>query len=304
MVERKRANGMDLTAAVVRGYFAELLTGAELKSAQQAVRSAESDLQRAESVRAAGMSTDADVLSIRVHLAAMRQQEIRRKYEIEVARATLNELLGAPIDAAHDLITPLEAGSAAQDKESSALEKTAVSERPETREARIQLQLAEHESAAARAALRPRVGLRFVIEADRQRFVDRGGANWLVSASFEWNLFNGFADRAHRAEAHEAVRAANAEARQADAAVRVAVHRAAADLNSANEQIAVAEAAVAMADESLRINKNRFDNGMTTVTELLRNETAVLDARTRRLEAVYQQRIAEVNLEYATGTLK
>ena len=66
----------------------------------------------------------------------------------------------------------------------------------------------------------------------------------------------------------------------------------------------VAEAAVAMADESLRITKNRFESGMSTVTDLLRNETAALDARTRRLAAVYQQRIAEVNLDYATGTLK
>ena len=31
------------------------------------MRSAEADLERAESVRAAGMSTDVDVLSIRVH---------------------------------------------------------------------------------------------------------------------------------------------------------------------------------------------------------------------------------------------
>ena len=35
------------------------------------------DLQRAEAVRSAGMSTDADVLSIRVHLAAVTEQQIR-----------------------------------------------------------------------------------------------------------------------------------------------------------------------------------------------------------------------------------
>src|ERR1051326_814684 len=85
--EEKRATAMDLTAAVVRAYFSVLLTDAELKSAEQAVRSAESDLNRAESIRAAGMSTDADVLSIRVHMASVRQQEIRRRYDVDVARA-------------------------------------------------------------------------------------------------------------------------------------------------------------------------------------------------------------------------
>lgn len=301
--EQKRATGMDLTAAVVRAYFEVLLGDADLKSAQQAVRSAESDRERAESVRAAGMSTDADVLSIRVHLAAVRQQEIRRKYDVEVARATLNELLGAPLDTPHDLTTPLEASRPSAEPDGTR-EKTAVSERPETREARLRTQFAEQQSAAARAALRPRVGVRFAFEADRQRFIDRGGANWLAGAFFEWNLFSGFSDRARRAEAEHAVQAARADAQQADAAVRVAVRRAEADWKSANEQLAVAEAAVAMADESLRITKNRFESGMNTVTDLLRNETAALDARTRRLAAVYQQRIAEVSLDYATGTLK
>ena len=43
------------------------------------MRSAEADLKRAEAVRAAGMSTDVDVLSIRVHLAAVNEQRIQRR---------------------------------------------------------------------------------------------------------------------------------------------------------------------------------------------------------------------------------
>ena len=49
-------------------------------------------------------------------------------------------------------------------------------------------------------------------------------------------------------------------------------------------------AAVAQAEESLRITKNRYDSGLTTVTDLLRNETALLEARTRRLAAIHDQR--------------
>ena len=298
--EQDRGARMNLTAAVVRAYFGVLLAQAELDSARQAVRSAESDLERAQAIRSSGMSTDADVLSIRVHLAAMREQEIRRKYDVEVARAALNELLGAPLDTLRELSTslePLKAGS------SPAQESAAVSERPETRQARLRAQFAEQQSAAARSALLPHVSLRFAFEADRQRFVNRGGANWLAGAALEWNLFNGFSDRAREQQAAQALRAAKAETQQADAAVRVGVRRADADLKSAAEQLVVAEAAVAMAEESLRITKNRYNSGLSTVTELLRNETAMLDARTRRLAAVYNQRVAAVGLELATGAL-
>ena len=66
-------------------------------------------MERAEAVRAAGMSTDADVLSIRVHLAAMTEQRIVRTAAVEVARAALNDALGLPLETAQTLSTPLAA---------------------------------------------------------------------------------------------------------------------------------------------------------------------------------------------------
>ena len=42
---------------------------------------------------------------------------------------------------------------------------------------------------------------------------------------------------------------------------------------------------------------------MNNVTDLLRTETAVLEARTRNLAAIHDQRIAAAMLELAAGTL-
>ena len=58
-----------LIFSVVRSYLDVSLAEQALLAAVQAVESGEADLARAEQVRTAGMSTDADVLSIRVHLA-------------------------------------------------------------------------------------------------------------------------------------------------------------------------------------------------------------------------------------------
>ena len=64
-----------------------------------------------------------------------------------------------------------------------------------------------------------------------------------------------------------------------------------------------ATAAVAAAEESLRITQNRYEVGISNVTDLLRTETTVLEARTRHLAAVRDQRIAAALLELAAGTL-
>jgi outer membrane protein TolC len=53
----------------------------------------------------------------------------------------------------------------------------------------------------------------------------------------------------------------------------------------------------------MRINQNRYDAGITTITDLLTIEEAMRRAETDYWEAVYRQRTSYANLELATGTL-
>jgi outer membrane protein TolC len=175
--------------------------------------------------------------------------------------------------------------------------------RPEVKQSELATQMAEQQTAAARAGLLPEFSVRGVFEANRQEFIRKGGANWLVGASMRWRLFDGAATRAKIAEARASLDSARAQQRQAGSGVRLEVFRAWADAKAAEERLTVAAAAAAQAEESLRIMKNRYDAGLGTVTDLLRNETALLDARTRRLAAIHDQRIAATRLELAAGTL-
>ena len=300
--EERRRVEMEVISGTARAYYGVVLAAESLKTAEQAVLSAEADLKRAESVRAAGMSTDVDVLSIRVHLAAVQEQRITRAAELNVAKAALNDILGLPLDTPHTLTTGLaplaSAGSAL-----SGLEQEAAAGRPETREMRLAKDLAQTQIDAARGSLWPQVSFRAGFEADRQRFVTLGGANWMVGASLRWNLFNGLADKARIAESSHLLRRAESDEQRADSAVRLQVRRSSADLEAAAQRIDVARAAVAQAEESLRIIQNRYEAGMANVTELLRNETALLESRTRLLAAVHDQRVAATMLEYAAGRL-
>ena len=300
--EDGRRTQQDVIAGVVRTYYAVVLSGETLAAAKEAVRSAEADLKRAEAVRAAGMSTDADVLSIRVHLADVMEQQIRRVADLDVARATLNDVLGQPLETTYALTTAL-APAGAADTSLEQYERQAVERRPEAREAKLATSLAETQTAAARSSLLPQVGLHAAIEQDRQQFAGRSGGNWLASVSVRWNLFNGFGDKARIDEARHLLRRSKAEATRAGSAIRLEVRRAWADLHAANQRIEVARAAVEEAQESLRITQNRYTAGLNNVTDLLRNETTVLEAKTRYFAAVNDQRVAAAMLEKAAGTL-
>ena len=300
--EEGRRTQMEVIAGVIRAYYDSLLSSDQLSATAQAMRSAEADLERAQAVRAAGMSTDVDTLSIRVHLASVREQQIRREADVDVARAALNDAIGLALDTPHTLTTQLvplnfPEGSL-QDQE-----KSAIAQRPEARQAKLMTNLAETQVASARSNLLPQVTLHAVYEADRQRFATRGGDNWLVSVGLRWNLFNGFSDKARIEESKFALERSSAEEARAGSAIRLQVHRAYADLHAATQRIEVAKASVAEAEESLRITQNRYEAGISNVTDLLRTETAVLEARTRHLAAIRDQRIAAAMLELAAGSL-
>jgi outer membrane protein TolC len=241
-------------------------------------------------------------LSIRVHLAAVKEQQISRTYNLQTARAALNEALGLALDDPHQLTTPL-AELAARDAATADFERQAAEARPEVRQAGLATRLAAAQVSRAQGALLPQVSLRGVFEADRQRFVDQGGANWFVGATLRWEIFNGNSDRARIREASEELAAARKQQEQVDRGVRLQVRNAWGDYQSSRERVTVAQAAVSQAEESLRIIKNRYDNGLTTITELLRSETALLDARMHHLTALYNVRVNAAALYQSAGIL-
>jgi outer membrane protein len=300
--EDERRVRMDLLTKVAAAYFGAVLVREQREVAHETVRSAQADLERAQTVRTAGMSTDADVLSVQVHLAAMLAREIQARYAVDTSLAILNDAIGLPLDTVHDLSTPL---TEARLPRIALVEydKLAVEGRPEARQSQLAIRQAAEESRQARAALFPKVSVQGAFETDRQEFIRKGGANWYVSATLSWNLFDGFRTRSRQNEVAHLAQAAGAERKRAESEVRLEVRRAYAEWKAANERIASAEAAVAMAKESLRITKNRYGAGLNTVTDLLRNETSALEAQTQYLEAIFNQRVAAASLERAAGTL-
>ena len=300
--EDSRRSQLEVIAQVVLFYWDTQLGAEEINVTAKAMRSVEADLERSEARRASGMATDADVLSIRVHLAGVREEQIRRSADLEVARAAMNDAIGLPLDSVHSLTTPLAPLPVAQ-RELSGYEKNAIDGRPEARQARLAAEIARVQAADAHSNHLPRVTLHGAFEADRQRFAYRGGENWLVSIGLRWNLFNGGADKAKTAESEATTRRTAAQQAQAESGIRLQVRQAWANLKAAQQRIASAQASVEEARESLRISQNRFAAGLSTVTDLLRTETALLETQTRYLAAVHDQRIAAAMLEFAAGTL-
>lgn len=297
-----RRSRSDIVLGVLRAYFAVTLAQKSLELAEQSLGSAAADLDRARTIFEAGRSTEADVLAVRVHVAAVKEQQIRARNDVEVSQAALNDALGVSLDRKFDLTTALEP-VAGGGKDLDEYRRLAIEQRPERRQAELAQSVAQAQQQLARSAYWPQVVFQGTVEADRQRYFTRGGANWLTAVSLRWNLWNGGETRARLDQARFAEERAEALLKRADSAIQLEVRKAYLDVGAAAQRLEVTAAAVAEAEEAYRIIQNRHAAGLTTVTELLRSDTALSAARTHKLAAVYDLRVAAVTLEHAAGSL-
>ena len=89
----------------------------------------------------------------------------------------------------------------------------------------------------------------------------------------------------------------------AQSRVRLEVSRAYYQHLAAAQSVAVTQAALAQAEESLRIIHNRYEAGLATVTDVLRAEDAERQSQTSYWQSVYENTISFAALRLATGTL-
>jgi len=133
----------------------------------------------------------------------------------------------------------------------------------------------------AKSSFGPRVNAFAGWEMDNPTFVAGGGGNnWLGGVEVQFDIFQGGAKRAELSRERALQERVTAMKQVAGDGVRLEVRRAYYDLDSARQEIEVARAAIAQAQDSLRINQNRYDGGLTTITDLLGAEEATRRSQT------------------------
>ena len=289
----------ELALGTARAYGQVLVAAASRRAAQAAVDAAEQDRARAEHRREAGLATDADVLAFQVHAAGMQARRAQAAGDESVARAALNDLIGAPLDSTFTLddVAPPTAPPAAAVAD---LEREALEKREQLRQAAVQEQAAAANQAIARAAFLPQAGFQGGYEFDGRDWSGRQ-TWWAAGVEVRWNLFNGFGDRARLAGATAAVAQARANRERVENAIRLEVRSAAAQLDAARAREAAGRTAVTQAREAQRIIRERYEAGFTGVTDVLRAANALLEAELQEQSARVDAFVAERTLEWAVG---
>lgn len=286
---------------VVNAYYGVLLAKKQVEVAEQAVKTAQTMVENSTARVEAGTAVDADELSAKVNLATRQQELIRAQSGLAMARTQLETALGvrlAPGQQPAELLKEQMLPTAGLEE----TEAQALKRRPDLLAVDSQLNAQQNSVKAAKAAFGPRLDVFGSWQADNPSVFNGGNNNWMTGAELRIDLFS--RDKNAQLAMEKATLSRIESARQAaEDNIRLDVSRAYYEHDAARQMLDVARAAVAQADESLRIMQDRYDSGLVTITDLLRTEDAARASKTNYWNSVYHYAISYAALELASGDL-
>jgi len=273
---------------------------AYLKVAEESVAAATEYLRVTESLHKQGMAVKSDLLTARLNLEDARLGVVEAKRREAAALDQLKLLMGYPMTEA------LEVGAAHATAMPTADEATLLEQartsHPGLLARRAQLEAARAQVEAARAGRRPQLNVMA-----RQDWNDEAlglsASSYTVAGVLSWNAFDGGVADAGIQRAQAGYAEAEANLRQAEAAVQFQLRDARRLVMEAEVRLGAREAAVADAEEAQRLTRKRYENGLATLVDLLSVQTQLDKTRADLVAARHSQEVSRIELKRAAGML-
>lgn len=285
--------------AFVHAYLSLLKAEKTLIVTEQEVKRFEAHAANARHLYDAGEVTRSDVLIAEVALADALQRKISARDGRELAASRINYLILQPLDQSIQVVDfpSLKAGFPVMDDSTVAAET-----------ARPELRILDQKITALESDLRMRrsddypvvfVSGGYSFEENPYRVYED---NWSVVLGITWDLYTGGARSAGEAQIVQELAAAVAERERMKETIFLEVREALLNFNGAAERISVAEKTLKQAEENLRLQKARYQEGEVSATDVTDAVTTLTKAQNSHWDAIYDRQLAEAQILYATGS--
>ncbi len=269
--------------------------------AGQGLSDSREHLRIAESLEAAGMGLASDSLRAKVAVASAESAKVTAESRLELARRSLALAMGEPGARPVDVTGP---PPEFPDPGIPGERETGTIDRADLRASSLRVENAGSNVRLRQSGYLPDVGLSAAYQVDSEDSpFSSDNRTWKVGVGLTWNIFDGMRREAELGKAVAERRKAQAyyrgmrdqaafEAAQADLSVKEATLRG-----------EIARAALASAEESVRLITSRYENHLGRMVDLLDAQTALDGARAARIRAENDVRLSRARRLYASGGL-
>lgn len=286
--------------SVEQAFFDEIRGRELLQVAESQVERAEQGLDAAERRASVGSATRSDVLRAELELNQARQAVLNAQTQQNTASYALGRLIGVDGAAEADPTAQVEVRPLALSADE--LVQLLAGEAPTMVAAAAAVRSADAGVTSARTQYYPSVSVSSGYDWSNQQFAfSEGRTGWNVRLGLSYPIFNGFQREASVERARVQQQIAAAQLADTRRQIRAEVERLLGQLRLAEQSIALSEQAVEAAREDLRVQQQRYDQGMSTMLELLTSQEALVQAENDLVGTRFDYQIARAQLESLAG---
>jgi outer membrane protein len=297
-IETRRAQNRSALEFIL-AYYDLLETDKLLQVATEEVKQYEAHRHDTEVRYQGGVVTKNEVLQAEVALADSRQRHLIAENLRSLRASQINSLLLRPLNEPVQLEEVQTKPSAGITLE--AAWSTAEAESPEIRVIDATIKSKEKSIKSTQAEYYPNFYLSGGYQYQENEFMVYP-RNWSLIAGMSFNLFAGGATSARVHIGRSELSSLRTTRDKIADAVRLDVKGAYLNLQSSAQQIEVTKTAVAQAEENLRLQRLRYQEGVGTATEVLDAVTLLTVTQTGTSKALYGFERAEAGLLYSMGS--
>lgn len=268
--------------------------------AEASVERAEESLAISRARMLAGTATRSDTLRTRLELANALQSLLQARNQLRVARFSLGRQVGASGPVVPVLPGNLDpAPLPLSEPELIAL---AESVSPAVRAAEAASSVASSALGNARSSYLPSLSLSSGYTwANQDPTFNGGNTSWSFRLSGSYQLFDGFQREQNVSQASESRRVARLSEDDARRGVRQSVDGALRTLETQAQAIAIAQDAVVVAEEDLRLIRTRYGVQEAGILDVITSQVALDQAEANLVTARYDYALAKAELESIVG---
>ena len=275
----------------------------------EVVKKLDDDVQK---MIAEGVATRSDGLSVSVKVSEAEMNLQRVNDGLVLAKMLLCQQIGLPsdskitlVDENADSLAEVTPALAADDDDARA---AAMENRPELRLLESAVDLSRQSTNLLRAGNLPQVLLTggYVVSNPNllNGFEKKFGGMWNVGVMVRVPIWN-WGDVNYKVRASKGATAiANLELEEVREKIELQVNQTNFKVDEANKRQAMAEASIKRAEENLRTAEIGFREGVITPTTVMEAQTAWLQAKSQKIDADIDVKMAQVDLQKAMGQLK
>lgn len=280
-------------------YLLTIASASRLQTARAQFATAQTIFQQTQDLKKAGVVAGIDVLRAQVQMQQQQQRVLASENQLERQKMTLARTIGLPVSQQFELSDSVPYSPLVPFNLEESLAR-AYQRRPEYLAAEARMRAAEIQVKAAKQERLP------TLEMDGDygalgRAPGDSRATYTVAGSVRVPIFQGGRVRADILDAQSALNQLTSQLHDLHSRIEFEVRSALLDVNTSNDQVAVAQQSVSLAGDELKQAQDRFTAGVSGSLEVTQAQESVAIANETYIQALYLNNVAKLTLARALG---